>query len=207
MENDYELIERYFRNELNAVEKKAFTERLLEDPDFKDKFETENIIVKGVQLLSIKNSLTENDTLVSGIYVQHKAGGPKMIVKGFLNQSLDIKQFNISGSRLYYKEEEGRYNSHPILWQKVIYNRHQKMLKEFFVKSNSLVGIDNFIFFENILDDNYGYFRNYGSAGMVGQNTNATSSYCFVLCQRWSERQEDYILEIFNLNELVVVKE
>jgi hypothetical protein len=54
---DLELIERYFRRELNPDESARFNERLMSDPAFKRKFDTETLVHKAIQFSRERETL------------------------------------------------------------------------------------------------------------------------------------------------------
>jgi len=56
-ENDIELIERYFDNELSASESEALRQRLTNDPDLKKKFDQEKLLISAIRYNAINNNL------------------------------------------------------------------------------------------------------------------------------------------------------
>ena len=56
-ENDIELIERYFDNELSESESESLRQRLMNDPDLKKRFEQEKLLINVIRYRAINNNL------------------------------------------------------------------------------------------------------------------------------------------------------
>ena len=136
--------------------------------------------------------LNSNDTLVAGFKARNKAGGPVVLIMGFIAEYPEGSNFSFEADKIR-STSQNYYTSHHQreIFPKVSYNRD---------KVPSIVYIDP----EKKEVLNYWFFR---SIHTDIADADKVSNIVFAVCKRWSDKEDDYVYSIIGLHELEIVNE
>jgi len=134
------------------------------------------------------------DTLIAGFKVVDKAGGPELVVIGFLTNLPSIKDFYLFGDELRYNSPS--YQNTTPVFQKVIFNREKLTYYKFMEKKNDQNDdfVSNFIFFRTLLTEKKDLYR--------------YRDFCdslYFLCKYWNDRIQDFQYFIKLPNEVRII--
>lgn len=134
--------------------------------------------------------LNPNDTLVAGIKIKNKAGGPEMLVVGFTNYYPDGKiiELHSDGIKIEKIGNYGKERSKGNIYFKVKSNTKKLPSQHFGLPEND--NISAFYFYRSMVQE---------------QNAAKGSDNLFFVCKRWSDKLEDFYHEIFSIHEVELV--
>lgn len=149
---------------------------------------------KNNEVVKTQNEASDilKDVLVAGFKVRNKAGGPDMLLLGFIIQYPEGGNFSFEPNKItsITKNWHTAYHKREI-FPKVSYNRNNVP---------TIVYVDP----EKKEVFNYWFFR---SVHADITRADSTSNTVFAVCKRWSGKEEDYVHTIIGLHELEIIQE
>lgn len=155
-----------------------------------ENIESKNTIQTNENIDNHGLSFPSNDTLVAGFKVRNKAGGPELLVVGFIQFYPDGPVISYGAGVIHYgyplnpEKIKGSLEVYP----KVKLNAKGLQGREF-----------GYCYDEHIFT--YWYYNN--TAGYLKPSEGSDQLY--FVCKRWSDKTEEFVYEIMNTHEIEMV--